>query len=408
MTALSLFPTDFCLPESITPEIFLRDYWQKKPLIIRNGLPEIVGQFEPQDIIELAQNEDVTARLIKTFSNDDWKVFFSPLTETDFKELPEKWSVLVQNMEQWSPELGQLWNKFGFIPQWQRDDIMVSYAPKGGSVGKHYDEYDVFLVQGYGRRRWQLGKWCDSSTAFKPNQPIRIFDDMGELVIDEVMNPGDILYIPARMAHYGVAEEDCLTFSFGLRYPNLTHLIDGISKGFCHQDPDLNLSEFDLPLRLTQSVQRSGKLADENIQVMKQQLLDKLAHSEAFDKLFKQAVASAVSSRRYELLVSEEMSDPEEVRADLEEGALLCQDNNCKLLYTENPLRIYANGEWLDELNLVETEVLKRLADGEFLDWAFLTDLTNETEDPETTMELLLDSICNWLDDGWVLLDDYV
>lgn len=406
MTALS--PTDFCLPESITPEIFLRDYWQKKPLIIRNGLPEIVGQFEPQDIIELAQNEDATARLVKTFSDDDWKVFFSPLTEQDFKHLPQKWSVLVQNLEQWSAELGQLWNKFGFIPQWQRDDIMVSYAPKGGSVGKHYDEYDVFLVQGYGRRRWQLGKWCDSSTEFKANQPIRIFDDMGDLVIDEVMNPGDILYVPARMAHYGVAEDDCLTFSFGLRYPNLTHLIDGISKGFCHQDPDLNLSEFDLPLRLTQSAQRSGKLADENIQMMKQQLLDKLAHSAAFDKLFKQAVATAVSSRRYELLVSEEMSDPEEVRADLEEGVLLCQDNNCKLLYTENPLRIYANGEWLDELNLIETEVLKRLADGESLDWAFLTDLTNETEEPETAMALLLDSICNWLDDGWVLLDDYV
>lgn len=403
MTALS--HTHFCLPEQITPEIFLRDYWQKKPLIIRNGLPEIVGQFEPQDIIELAQNEDVTARLVKTYAEDDWKVFFSPLTEKDFQKLPEKWSVLVQNMEQWSPELGLLWNKFGFIPQWQRDDIMVSYAPKGGSVGKHYDEYDVFLVQGYGQRRWQVGKWCDPSTEFKPDQPIRIFDDMGELVIDEVMNPGDILYIPARMAHYGVAENDCLTFSFGLRYPNLNQLIDGISKGFCHQDPDLNLSEFDLPLRLTQSAQRSGKLADENIHAMKQQLLDKLAHSEAFDLLFKQAVASAVSSRRYELLVSDEMSEPEEVRALLEEGALLCQDNNCKLLYTENPLRLYANGEWLDELNLIEAEVLKRLADGEALSWTFLTDLVNTAEDPETVMELLLDSICNWLDDGWVLVE---
>lgn len=79
MTALS--SVDFCLPEHITPEIFLGDYWQKKPLVIRNGLPEIVGQFEPQDIIELAQNEDVTARLVKTFSDDDWKVFFSPLSE---------------------------------------------------------------------------------------------------------------------------------------------------------------------------------------------------------------------------------------------------------------------------------------------------------------------------------------
>ena len=283
---------------------------------------------------------------------------------------------------------------------------MVSYAPKGGSVGKHYDEYDVFLVQGYGHRRWQLGKWCDSSTEFKPNQPIRIFDDMGELVIDEVMNPGDILYIPARMSHYGVAEDDCLTFSFGLRYPNLADILDNVNKAFCHQDPELNLSEFQLPLRLTQSEQSTGKLADENIQAMKKQFLAKLAESEAFDALFKQAVAGTMSSRRYEMLVSDEMSDPDEVRSILEEEqGVLMQDNNCKLLYTENPLRIYANGEWLDEVNVIEAEVLKRLSDGEALDWAFLNNLVNDTEDPESTMELLLDSICNWLDDGWVLIE---
>ena len=109
---------------------------------------------------------------------------------------------------------------------------MVSYAPKGGSVGKHYDEYDVFLVQGQAIAVGNQVNGVIQVTEFKPNQPIRIFDDMGELVIDEVMNPGDILYIPARMAHYGVAEDDCLTFSFGLRYPNLSNLIDGISKGF--------------------------------------------------------------------------------------------------------------------------------------------------------------------------------
>jgi len=113
-----------------------------------------------------------------------------------------------------------------------------------------------------------------------------------------------------------------------------------------------------------------------------------------------------VSSRRYELLVSDEMCDPDEVRSILEEdGAFLSQDNNCKLLYTENPLRIYANGEWLDELNVIETEVLKRLSNGESLDWAFLSNLVNETEDPETSMDLLLDSICNWVDDGWALIE---
>ena len=107
----------FCLPQDITPEIFLRDYWQKKPLLIRGGLPEIVGQLEPDDILELAQTEEVVARLIKQHSEDNWELFTSPLSDEDFKNMPEKWSVLVQNLEQWSPQLGSLWNKYCLIPQ---------------------------------------------------------------------------------------------------------------------------------------------------------------------------------------------------------------------------------------------------------------------------------------------------
>ena len=396
----------FCLPESITAETFLRDYWQKKPLLIKNGLPQIVGQFEPQDIIELAQNEDVTARLIKQYADDNWKLTISPLSKSDFSGLPAQWSVLVQNMEQWSPELGQMWQAFGFIPQWQRDDIMVSYAPQGGSVGRHYDEYDVFLVQGYGHRRWQLGKWCDPSTEFKPNQPIRIFDDMGEIIFDEILAPGDVLYVPSRLSHYGVAQDDCLTFSFGLRYPNLADLSENVGRCLGHQNPDINLTEFYLPLRLTPPLQNSGKLDRTSVQNMKRQLLDALAESPEFDLLFEQAVANTVSARRYELLLGDEVADPDEVRSLLEENFVLQQDNNCKLLYTENPLKIYANGEWLDELNPLEATLLKRLADGETVTFADLEKLAAQAEDAETAMELLLDSICNWLDDGWALLNE--
>ncbi|WP_273383145.1 cupin domain-containing protein [Actinobacillus porcinus] len=394
---------NYCLPNEITPEIFLRDYWQKKPLVVRNALPQIVGMFEPADIFELATNEEATARLVKQYTDDDWRVKLGGITEADLADVPEKWSVLVQNMEQWSEELGEMWNAFGFIPQWQRDDIMVSYAPQGGSVGKHYDEYDVFLVQGYGHRRWQVGKWCDPSTEFKPNQPIRIFDDMGELVIDEVMAPGDLLYIPSRMAHYGVAQDDCLTFSFGLRYPNLADLLENINRGFCHQDDRLNLTEFLVPLRLSQSEQKTGLLGQAEIQAMKTQFLQTLSQSAEFDRLFQQAVATTVTSRRYEMLVSDELSDPDEVQEWLEDGAVLVQDNNCKLAYLAEPLEIYANGEWLDELNALEKTVLKRLADGESLDWATLQALVAAQQSDDDLMLLLIDSICNWLDDGWVL-----
>lgn len=224
-----------CLPDSITPEQFLSDYWQKKPLLIRQGLPQLIAMFEPDDILNLALDEDATARLLTqqaspssastSLKNGDpdkqnhaqWQVKKSPLSAADFDGLPEQWTVLVQNLEQWSPELGQLWQAFDFIPQWQRDDIMVSYAPKGGSVGKHYDDYDVFLAQGYGSRRWQLGKFCDEHTEFVEGEPIRIFDDMGEIIFDEVLAAGDVLYVPPKLAHFGLAEDDCLTFSFGCR-----------------------------------------------------------------------------------------------------------------------------------------------------------------------------------------------
>ncbi|MGY6091030.1 cupin domain-containing protein [Avibacterium paragallinarum] len=394
-----------CLPDNISPAQFLTEYWQKKPLLIRNGLPQIVGQFEPEDILELAQGEEVTARLIKQHSDDHWELKVSPLAEQDFAQLPAQWTVLVQNMEQWSPELGQLWNAFGFIPQWQRDDIMVSYAPQGGSVGRHYDEYDVFLVQGYGHRRWQLGKWCDPSTEFKPNQPIRIFDDMGELVLDEVLAPGDVLYVPSRLSHYGVAQDDCLTFSFGLRYPNIADIFENLGKAFNQPNLELDLNEFFIPLRLNPELQKTGLLAQQNIDTIKQQFIHRLAQSPQFDALFKQALATTVSTRRYELLPTEGEYDPDEVRSLLEENCQLSQDNNCKLLYTENPLRLCANGEWLDELNPLEAQILKRLADGECFGLQELNALLEDVQDKDSVMALLLDSLCNWLDDGWILLD---
>jgi len=393
----------FCLPQDITPEIFLRDYWQKKPLLIRGGLPEIVGQLEPDDILELAQTEEVVARLIKQHSEDNWELFTSPLSDEDFKNMPEKWSVLVQNLEQWSPQLGNLWNKFGFIPQWQRDDIMVSFAPQGGSVGKHYDEYDVFLVQAYGHRRWQLGKWCEPTTEFKPNQPIRIFDDMGELILDEVMAPGDVLYVPSRLSHYGVAQDDCLTVSFGLRYPNTSELIDNLERNLCH--PNLDVSELNIPFRLTPEVQNTGKLDTATVQELKHQFLQQLSQSKQFDQLFQHALATTVSQRRYELLDVGEFTDLDDVAEIFKLGGKLQQDNNCKLVYTENPLRIYANGEWLDELNYAEAEILKKLADGENVDYAFLTQLIEKDE--ELSLHALFDSICNWLDDGWALLHEH-
>ncbi|TNH04281.1 cupin domain-containing protein [Testudinibacter sp. TR-2022] len=399
----------YCLPNEISAEQFLTEYWQKKPLLIKNGLPQIVGLLEPQDIIDLAQQDDVTARLLKTEQDpqgeERWTLKTSPLNKKDFSKLPPQWSVLVQNLEQWSPELGELWQAFGFIPQWQRDDIMVSYAPQGGSVGRHYDEYDVFLVQAYGHRRWQLGKWCDPSTEFKPNQPIRIFDEMGDLLLDEVMAPGDVLYVPSRLSHYGVAQDDCLTVSFGLRYPNLGDLIDNINDAICHPTPHFSPAALNIPLRLSPNTQPLAQLDPAMVQNMKQQLLDHLSQSAEFDRLFQHAVATAVSSRRYELLQSDDEFYPEELSEMLQDGATIQQDSNSKMLYTEQPFALYVNGEWLDELSELESAVLKDLANGAVLDWQTLQGYVTDLDD-EMAEEVLLDSLCSWLENGWLVLGE--
>ncbi|WP_373766647.1 JmjC domain-containing protein [Glaesserella sp.] len=395
----------FCLPENITPEEFLQNYWQKRPLLIRNGLPQIVGLFEPEDIIEFAQEPYVTSRLIEchqTEEGEQWSLKCSPLDPEDFKNLPKQWSVLIQNLEQWATELGSLWQAFGYIPQWQRDDIMVSYAPEGGSVGKHYDEYDVFLVQGYGHRRWQLGKWCDPNTEFKPNQPIRVFDDMGDIIFDEVLAPGDVLYVPSRLSHYGVAQDDCLTFSFGLRYPNATDLLANLCQTIEYQLEGMPSSQFTVPFRLSPSVQPNALLDPKMVETLKRQLLDLLQHSTQLDELFLHSVATAVSSRRYEQLSHNNEFYPDEVQEILEAGGWVEQDANVKILYTENPLRVYVNGEWIDELSESEARLLIRIANGDSISW---NKLASKVENQDE-LELQLDSLCDWLDNGWLVLEE--
>lgn len=387
-----MIPLNFCLPDTITPEQFLADYWQKKPLLIKQGLPQLKDMFEPEDILGLSLDEAATSRLItqnKTEAGEQWQLQQSPLTEEMFANLPEQWTVLVQNLEQWSPELGQLWNAFNFIPQWQRDDIMVSYAPKGGSVGKHYDEYDVFLAQGFGHRRWQLGKYCNERTEFIENQPIRIFDDMGEVIFDEVLEPGDVLYVPPKLSHYGVAQDDCLTFSFGFRRPNLMQVLDSLVDA-ATSEPSLFT-----PLLLDQPLQAPGKLNQHSISQIKQQLLE-LLQSDQGEELVAEAVSEVVSKRQYELLVPEDSLDAEELQQALSEGAIIRTDYSSRLIYTEldDQLMVYANGQPLADISDSEAELLKRLADADSL-----------TYEDFLAAKLSTETVMSWLENSWVWLD---
>ncbi|MCU4431041.1 cupin domain-containing protein [Acinetobacter pittii] len=369
----------------ITAEQFLAEYWQKKPLLVRNGLPEIVGLLQPQDVQELALEEHASARLIrqKDKNPNEWHVKSSPLSKGDFQKLPKLWSILVQAVDHYSFDLSELWKKFPFIPQWRRDDIMVSYAPKGGSVGKHFDFYDVFLVQGHGHRRWQLGQMCDVNTAFVPNQPLKLLPEI-DVQFDEVLAPGDLLYVPPGIAHYGVAEDDCLTFSFGFRMPNVAGMMERISDQFSAnillQNPVVDIAR--------KQMSQIGEINSTELSYLKDLVLAQLQDSTALDA----AIMSYMSEPKY----PDNIPEPDEIEADdlqeiLHEGYEVLLEPASRLLYTESDgvLSFWGNGE---ALCIAETFApkLKAIADGESL--AFNSEF-NELEILENVAYLLNESI---------------
>lgn len=346
----------------ITAEQFLSEYWQKKPLLVRNAMPEIANLLEPDDVMELALEEHVTARLIKQKDRDpnQWSVKSSPLLKADFQKMPKLWTLLVQAVDHYSFDLSEMWKKFPFIPQWRRDDIMVSYAPQGGSVGKHFDFYDVFLVQGYGYRRWQLGQMCDAETALVPGQPLKLLPEI-EVNFDEVLAPGDLLYVPPGLAHYGVAEDDCLTFSFGFRMPNVSDMMDRVGDKFSENE-SLRNPLVDI---IRDQVGAIGEVSGNELEYLKEQIMQQLHNSNVLED----AIMTLMSEPKY----PENLPEAEEIgTGDLEEaldqGYSLMLEPASRLLYTEadGDVLFWANGEGI-EISEVFSTKLKQLADGEII-----------------------------------------
>src|SRR5512135_1206119 len=196
---------------------FLRDYWQKKPLLIRQAIPGFKGLLDPQQLTALACRDDVQARLV-TNQRNQWKLRNEPFEPEDFEGLSKKgkWSVLVQGVNHFLPKAAELVKQFNFIPHARLDDLMVSFAPKGGGVGPHFDAYDVFLVQGLGHRRWQISTQKDQTLV--EGAPLRLLKDF-RVEQEWVLEAGDMLYLPPHCAHNGIAEDDCMTYSIGFRTP---------------------------------------------------------------------------------------------------------------------------------------------------------------------------------------------
>lgn len=202
----------------LTPAEFLKNHWQKKPLLVRGAFPDFKDPVTPDELAGLAMEEGVQARLVlERGGKKPWELHHGPFSEKRLSSLPRShWSLLVSRVNEYVEDAALMLDRFRFLPHWRMDDLMVSFAPDHGTVGAHVDSYDVFLVQGLGRRRWQISTQAD--TAFKPGLDLKI---LKSFVAEEewVLEPGDMLYLPPGVAHYGVALEPCLTYSVGFRAP---------------------------------------------------------------------------------------------------------------------------------------------------------------------------------------------
>jgi 50S ribosomal protein L16 3-hydroxylase len=228
----------------LTRSEFMRQHWQKKPLLARTALPEYTNAVTRDDLVALAGRSDVESRIIRQISGC-WKVQHGPFKRSAIARLPRSgWTLLVQSVDQVLPQAARLLREFAFIPYARLDDVMVSYAAPGGGVGPHFDSYDVFLVQGQGARRWQVSHQRDLELVDdSPVKILRNFRPQREWVLE----PGDLLYLPPAWAHNGVSIGDCITYSIGFRAPSahelgsrfLEFLQDRMALRGMYADPDL-------------------------------------------------------------------------------------------------------------------------------------------------------------------------
>ncbi|KAK3285753.1 hypothetical protein CYMTET_6655 [Cymbomonas tetramitiformis] len=209
---------------------FLEHYWQKRPLLIRQAIPDFSSPVEADDLAGLACDSEVSSRIIlEKDGSEPWELRHGPFDEEDFFALPEThWSLLVEGADRFVPPIAELLDLFTFIPRWRCDDIMVSYSPEGGSVGPHSDNYDVFLLQANGAKSWAVNAAAhfhpDDFDAHEEGLEVRILKDFSAEA-QRVLQPGDVLYLPPRVAHHGVTLQEGMTYSVGFLAPKHQDLL---------------------------------------------------------------------------------------------------------------------------------------------------------------------------------------
>lgn len=311
----------------ISAREFLRDYWQKKPLLIRQAIPSYESPVSPDELAGLSLEEEVESRLVIEHGDSPWELRRGPFTEETYQNLPERdWTLLVQAVDQLVPEVAELIEHFRFLPNWRIDDVMVSFAAPGGGVGPHFDNYDVFLLQAHGQRRWRLGQMCDSESQLLPHPDLRILADFEE-TNDWVLEPGDMLYLPPRLAHFGTAEDACMTYSLGFRAPSaaevLTHFTDFLAQFLPDEErySDADLIPAEDPHQIqSDALVRLRAMLDEHM---------------GDERLLLTWFGQFMTEPRYPERVQGPDIDEDSLLSALEDGAILVRNLSARLAWSE-------------------------------------------------------------------------
>ncbi|MDH4560606.1 cupin domain-containing protein [Pseudomonas sp. BN411] len=323
----------------LTAREFLRDYWQQKPLLIRQAIPGFESPISPDELAGLSLEEEVESRVVLEHGERPWEMRRGPFAEDTYQNLPERdWTLLVQAVDQFVPEVAELLEHFRFLPSWRIDDVMISYAAPGGGVGPHFDNYDVFLLQGHGCRRWKIGQMCDAESALLPHADLRILADFQQT--DEwVLEPGDMLYLPPRLAHFGIAEDDCMTYSVGFRAPSaaevLTHFTDFLAQFL--PDEERYSDAGTAPASDPHEIQRD---ALDRLKVL-------LNEHMSDERLLLTWFGQFMTEPRYPELVAGADVEEEDFLGAIEDGAVLIRNPSARLAWSEVDigLVLFASGQ---------------------------------------------------------------
>ncbi len=322
---------------------FLREHWQKKPLLVRGAFPGFVDPIDPDELAGLACEDGVESRIVREKGGAyPWQVTWGPQEESTFAGLPKRgWTLLVQEINRWVPEAALLLEPFSFLPSVRVDDVMTSFAAPGGSVGPHVDSYDVFLIQGRGKRRWKYHTKPTKDRRILPDLDLRILQEF-DAQADEVLEPGDMLYLPPNFAHHGVAVTPCLTYSIGFRSPCMGEVWSSFAAASARQSPASSTLLVDPPFS---PASNPGAIPEELLSRIRAMVRSLDTSDEAIDRWF--ASFATRLKPGHELEPPRRAPEEKALFRKLERGAVLARSEEARWAFLPGPkgaLRLYVCG----------------------------------------------------------------